>query len=535
MFEESRSSGTEMRQPSLLSVRRLFAAAALDMTLFRRAKGLLEGKQLPDSYVAFEFWFAVLLEHFAEHKQLPTLDMLRHRLIADMDESPGVEDIQEECSELFGMAKTLGAMRTEDALPPSELLLANMTLDEFYEYLVRVDIRQAIGTADLGRLLRESKDQLVAAAATDEDRFASPFAGKLYTQKTGRFIPTGNIIVDAFTGGTGPVTGDVIGHAAPINSGKSTMAAQCAYDVAKMERISAAAEGRQPRWVYLFNYEKIQDPLTHMLVYGAKIIKSTVEQFIYAGDLSDFSREGKYKPYEKAMFASAILRASRGECPFPQTELERLKVVQEQLAYNVMVADFTGGDPALRGMARNFVAGISEYIEAHQERHKNPGVQGVFVDYAGTCARVHMRSLSRVSDHTERKLVEDLPLQLKNDITNQMACFGWIAQQLAADECEKQGGSRPSANRFKDCRSFSENCDFAFVNGILTKDTHLAIAVQSKVRRGEHHPDMIIKLQGAMSHWEMAGNEFAIESDRVINAKEMSRFGAGSSSITPEF
>lgn len=535
MFDGPRVNGVDTKQPSLLGVRRLFAAAALDMRLFRRVKELVAGKQLPDVYVAYEFWLAVLVEHFTEHKELPSLDMLRHRLVADMAESPGAEDIQEECSDLFGLAKTLAEAVGKDGLPASELLLANVSLDEFHEYLVRMQIRQAIGTADLGRLLKESKDQLVAAAATDEDRFASPFAGRLYTRQTGRFIPTGNVIIDAFTGGTGPVTGDVVGHAAPINSGKSTMAAQCAYDVAKMERVSAAAEGRKPRWVYLFNYEKIQDPLTHMIVYGAKILKPTVEQFIYTGDLSEFSRDGKYKPYEKAMFAQTITMAGRGECPFPQTELERLKVVQEQLAENVMVADFTGGDPALRGMARNFVAGIAEYIEAHQERHKNPGVQGVFVDYAGTCARVHMRSLSRVSDHTERKLVEDLPLQLKNDITNQMACFGWIAQQLAADECEKQGGSRPSATRFKDCRSFSENCDFAFVNGILTKDTHLAIAVQSKVRRGEHHPDIILKLHGAMSHWGMAGNEFAIESDRVVNAKEMSKFGMEAGFVAPEF
>lgn len=521
----------EAQRVPISRLRHLFAAICVDKALYVRAARLLGDKEFGQAYAMLEFVFDSVKEYYAEYNKLPPLGVLRSKMASDLlEQGLEAEDV-DEVNEVFSLATTLDAAEEREEL----IRAANGYLDAFVEYQLRLELMETVASADLTQLLSQAQVRLKASRATDEDIFADSFGDMLDQRSPGQFIPTGNLIVDAYTGGFGPVTGDVIGHAAPRGGGKSTFVAQIACDVAKRERIAADNENRAPRWVYIFNYEQVEDPLTHLLTYYAMIPRDTVEQFIYTQSVDQFSAEYNYKDYELQRYRTIIQAAEQKKCPFPLTEYERFIQARKELNRNVHVVDFTGTRAELSNMAKGFVPGIVEYIDAHQHRVGNPGFLAVFIDYAGTCARMHMRTLSRIGDDVERRLVEDLPMQAKSMIAGPNKAFVWVAQQLAADEAGKKGGTRPDPNKFKGCKAFAENCNFAYVNGVTTLDDQLAIFVQSKARRGKLQPDMIGRLVGKFSYWEPVTEGLVIENDQIMDANESVRYAFGRvTTINPE-
>jgi hypothetical protein len=338
-----------------------------------------------------------------------------------------------------------------------------------------------------------------------------------------------------FTGTTGPATGDVFGYAAPSGAGKSQLVNQTAFDVAVIEAARAKVEERPYKIVYVFNYEQIKDPMTHVLSYGAKVPRDTVELCFNTHEGVDaFSRGNRYKPYEVKRYGRLIYEAQHGRAAYPPAEYERVSQVRKFTAEEgrLYLVDFGGGLPEMVPYARNFVDGVVEFIEEHQLSIGRPGVAAVFLDYASAMARLHLGRGGRKSDQdTEYNLLIDLSLQVKHKITNPMHCFAMIAQQLAADEAGRAGGTRPDPTRFKGCKAFAENCDFAFVNGKRTEDTDLAIFVQSKVRRGKPQPDQIGHLDGNFCKWSAVSGDYVIAANRIMERSEASKLTGNSSRL----
>lgn len=463
---------------------------------------------------------------------LPDIKMLRSLLATQLQEELAVAELGTSVSDQYAHIESTAnpTLDTEEdyiQYDGNQARLANKTLDNLIAHLINEDTVRNLqrGKVDISDALKQAQDSLLQAHATNDDRYASTFGESLDNRKMGRFIPTSHPIVDLYSGGTGPATGDIIGHAAPRGSGKSTFANQIAVTVARNERMAAEREGRKPKIVYIFNYEKVEDPLAHTLSFSSNIKRNIIEDWVWNRDNSVFSQGRDYKDYEKELFSRQIALCKQGKSKdWPLTELERFNRARRMLDANIIVGNFSGSEPAHTPLAVRFVDGVREFIDGHQLKIGNPGVEAVFVDYAGTCVRAHMRVINRVGDNTERKLIEDLPFRFKYDVANPLGCFVWVSHQLAAEEASRRPGSRPDPNKFKDCKAFAENCDFCFVNGLPTREGY-AVFVHSKSRRGSSQPDIVGHLKGDFCNWQSADDTHVILNGSIISKDELPDMG----------
>lgn len=510
----------------LAEIRTLFAATCVNERLRRRASQILRGEDFGEEYAIYRFVLDILLEYTDKHERMPKVGVLRSLIIANLqqDEDAEPEDIQE----VNELAQLMRALVDED--PAFVYEAAAGYMNDFKQHCLKERYKARIGsTQNLAETLVEAQEELQTSLVTDADIFANPLAIPLEGRPPGRYFRTGLGIFDHFTGGTGPAQGDVVGHAAPSGGGKSTLASHVAYLVTKLEIQQARQEGRQPGITYIFNYEQALDPFVHVLANAANVPRTTIENVINSsGQQQILSRGQEYKQYELDMFRMALAKARREQGNYPLAEQERIQRVQEMVKDTLIVVDFAGGNPALNPYATGLVDGVVEYIQLHQLANGSPGVTAVFLDYASAMARRFLsgpRARTR-RDMDEYTLLIDIPLQAKHKISVPMKCFTLISQQLAADEGGKAGGVRPDPAKFRGCKAFSENCDFAFANGKTTHGEHLAIFAQAKVRRGSAMPDMIGRLVGGFSRWETADGDYTIANNRVMDRSEAMRFSA---------
>lgn len=499
-------------------VRLLFASICVNERLCRKAAAILREDDFGFEYAIYRFVLDVLLEYFDQHKRLPAPGVLRSNMLADLLGSDAATDEDEqELGELYQLIRTL---RHED----QNFVFSAVSdfMNQFKEHCLRQKFKDQVEDGNLADVLRSSQLELRQAMVTDSDKFANPLGEAFDRRQPGRFMPIGNPLFDMFAGGTGPATGDVIGHAAPTGGGKSTLSSQVALATTMLELARAKVEDRRPGVTYILNYEQLLDPMTHILANGAKVPRETIE--LYANSpLSDnvFSSGRNYKKYELKWFRRQLSMADGKKMPYPLAERERVNKLRKQLMNSLYIVDFSGSRQDLIKYGTGFVEGALEFIEEHQLSCERPGVTAVFMDYASAMSRLYLgRPGKRNNQDTEYSLLTDLSLQTKHKITVPMRCFAMLSQQLASDEGARAGGTRAEPSKFKGCKAFSENCDFAYVNGTRTKDTELAIFSQAKVRRGKPQPDLIGKLDGKFSNWQVASGDLTIAGNRIMERTE---------------
>lgn len=511
--------------------RLLFAAVCVNEMIMMRMRELFHEKELLDQFTVEEFVLDSAVDYYEQFEEMPDLGILRSNMQADWEasvmESGADDDLiadERELEEIFELANTLKQR-------PPELLerVCNKIIDKLYEFALRnLTTREVSSRQPLLQVLSDMQGQLHAGLGGGGSRFASVF-DKRRAAITGneRFIETSIPFIDSFLGGRGPISGDVIGHAAPRGAGKTTLSSQVAVEVAKRERWLSQQSAEPPKIVYVFNYEQIKDPMTQMVVNIAEIPRDTIDEYMVTFDEKILSSGKDYHDYERKKFKAAIEAAQKGEKPWPLAELSRVELAEKFISEHIALVDFTGSDPDNNALAGRYVDGIIDYISMHQKHLGNPGVSAVLIDYAGTCVRTHISMNPKLSeDRHYRSLIDDLPLRCKREVSNRFNCFVWVSQQLAADEASRAGGTRPDPNKFKGCKSFAENCDFAIVNGMPTKEG-LAVFVQSKARRGKPVPDKAVKLVGQFSRWVSAESQYAIVSGRAVDRADLEMLGMG--------
>ena len=523
---------TNNSKPPLLGFQtQMVCWACIDEAFYRRFIEVMSEHRMTDPH--FQLVLDTVGRHWENHSNsLPDIKLLKSLLAVQLREEMAVPELQTQVADLYAQLEstanpTLGTEEDYLEWDKSQSNLANKTLDALITYLITASTVNDMqrGKSDLSDTLKSAQNKLLQAHATNDDRYASTFGESLDNRKMGRFIPTSHPIVDLYSGGTGPATGDIIGHAAPRGSGKSTFANQIAVTVARNERIAAAKEGRKPKIVYIFNYEKVEDPLAHTLSFSSNIRRNIIEDWVWNRSMDIFSTGTDYKDYEQELFAKQIALCKQGKSQdWPLAERQRFDRARKLLDVNIIVGNFSGSDPSHTPLAVKFVDGVREFIDGHQLKVNSPGVEAVFIDYAGTCVRAHMRTINRVGDNTERKLIEDLPFRFKYDVANPLGCFVWVSHQLAAEEASKRPGSRPDPNKFKDCKAFAENCDFCFVNGLPTRDGY-AVFVHSKARRGSSQPDIVGHLKGDFCNWQSADDTHVILNGSIISKEELPDMG----------
>lgn len=504
--------------------RLLLAAICVNESLLRRAMEVFYQKNLMRPvYPVGEFLLNIMTTYFTEFKAMPTTDILRGLILAEL---AGIDEVHPEDKQELDCVYDLAVSITKNA--PERLdVVANHLLDKLLQQAVRLQVREKlVRPSDMMSTLSEARQQLQAGLAKGTDRFQDVFTKRRTKTRPGRYIQVGVPFFDYFVGGHGPASGDVIGHAAPRGGGKTTLSSQLACETAKREEMRARQEGRPPEWVYVFNYEQIIDPMSQMLTHLAEIDRDTVDKYVITSNADELSYGDNYKPYELEMFRDMIAAAKRGDAPWPMAERERVQQAEDFIRSHIMLADFSGQDEDNLNLAGSYVDGVRQYIDMHQEFIGRPGVAGVFIDYAGICVRIHIANNKRLKMEDQRHLIKDLPMRCKREIGNALGCFVFVSQQLSADEASRRPGTRPDPNKFNEGKAFAENCDFTLVNGVPGPGG-LTVFVQSKGRRGDPRPDQVIQLHGRRGRWVAVDQQYVVINGEVTARQDAAMLQMG--------
>lgn len=343
-------------------------------------------------------------------------------------------------------------------------------------------------------------------------------------------------LVDTMCSG-GLVAGEVVGHAAPIGSGKTTLVLQVTYARALQlymrEIENARLAGRTidlsqvPR-VYVFVYEQVATLRAYHASNSASIPRKTAEAATFYGTkVAKFStrEDRQYKDYEHKLYGNQIAEAAAGRCEWPWGELERFQLAARLTNALIEVVDFSGHDKELRKWAEAGEAGMLSYIRAHQAATREPGVNFVALDYVGAMVDTGCRAgRLRINDKTDH--IKMAPNNLSREIASEFRCPIWAAQQLSPDENAKAGGTIPNPMAASGSRMFLEYCSVGIASGKLTKD-NVGVYVLGKQRRSQTagSATYLAKLDETYARWTLA-KDFVMSEGMIMPRNEVGQLQA---------
>lgn len=407
-----------------------------------------------------------------------------------------------------------------------------LRLREYLEHLRRSQLQTQLAgeEEDFSAVLEKATTDLATIKAVEEGRFEVPFPEGTSIEAP-KFEATFIDFVDELCGG-GLANGEIVGHSAPVGSGKTTLILQLAW--ARISRLLSKYKRvplDQVPWeelphIYLFVYEPVRNLLVNYISNAANIERETALRFWTSGsDLSILSsRERRdYKKHELAFLGPAIEEAKKNSnTSWPNGELERLQWVTAASNRLLSIVDFSGENPALAEWAGMGVIGIRNYLEAHQQREKNRGVDIALVDYVGAMidTQISVNNL-RLSDRANH--IRMAPGDLVREVAAKFSCPVWAAHQLNSQENARSGGTIPDPSKNDGSGMFLERCTIGFASGKLTRE-NVAVYVHAKQRRGTLLPPKVIALDRRYAQWSAKLAEgYAISSGQVLRSDEISK------------
>ncbi len=352
-------------------------------------------------------------------------------------------------------------------------------------------------------------------------RHKLPFPNGGLPERRIRFEPTGIDFLDEICGG-GLMSGEVIGHAAPIGAGKTTLILQIAWERACQlwSRYSHLELDDIP-WhelpmIYAFFFENVENLYANFISHAANISRDVSLRFNIEREeelLSSRAR-GDHKTYELqggGQFHDGIHNA-------PPGELERFRTVVNIANNLIRFVDLSGADSELLDVAEQGVPGIARYIHESQHINDSRGVDIVFVDYVGIMADIGMAA-GNFRSSERHNVIRSIPGQLGIQIANHFRCPVWAAHQLNSEQNDQRGGTIPKPNRTDGSHMFLETCASGFASGRLTDD-NVAVFVSGKNRRSERPRPVLAALSRDFARWHSADQTHVLQDGEVIKKSE---------------
>lgn len=493
----------------------LFAAISRDPSLFKVADQHIDEMTFGPTDRAFRVAWIVLKRYYDTFDKLPLVSQYREALADEMEEERTDIKIEDTLESIV----TLAAEMDKEYLKEYKQAFRRQ-LRRFLDEALTREASEKIRVSDnIREVIEETNLRVSVNASVESDQFKQPLLSKLFDKESKLIIrPTGIPWLDSILDG-GLGIGEVAGHLATINTGKSTMCSQLSVSRADMV-MRDLDEGDQHPFVYYFIYEEPDSATSQIFSNGADVSAATMQQFLRTKELETLSsrRRGDYKPYEEAKFKSVKANyKAKSVKRRPAGEFERLTRYMKKGSKAVVLVDLSGDDAANRTYAGMGVMGIKQYIEAHQDAHNNPGVDFVVVDYAKVLLNKYISATGRRADEL-RMLLNTLPLDLRSHISTYFRAPVWIAQQLSTAENSRAEGMLPDVSQGSECHSFHENCSFCFVTGKQTKDGISAWGL-GKQRRIGRQPPFAMRLDGTMARWVQA-KSFMVSNGQVTNRSD---------------
>lgn len=481
----------------------------------------------------FGVWVDAIAEYYTLWGRIPDMATLQTIANNNMQRMTPEQNliVMRDCNAAAQMAIVWGQAPDMDSINRVGRQLLTNYLRERVTERVAVDMQSTPRAAD--GLLSGLQQQLSAIDGLNGSRFKIQFPNGDFKPKPPDTYQITQIgFLNTLLGG-GLVAGEVVGHAAPIGSGKTTLVMQVAYgralDIYSRELRAAAQAGRPvdlarcPR-VYVFVYEQVENLMAYHISNAANIPRATAEKAwlngVAAADLSS-CLEDNYRDYEYQIYGKQIKEAREGREPFPYGELERFRQAAMLTDSLISFADFSGHDADLRKWSEQGETGMVHYLRAHQDTIKNVGVNFVALDYAGAMVDTGVRA-GRIKINDVTSHLKMVCNNLGREIGGEFACPIWAAQQLSPDENQKAGGTIPNPSAAAGSRMFLEYASAGIASGKLTKE-NIAVYVMGKQRRvqtagAEKH---LAKLSTMFARWEEA-HDYTLSESVIMPKNEVS-------------
>lgn len=484
-----------------------------DEASFQAARTQLQPKHFSRDDRRLALVWNTAQEVYDRYGQMPTDDQLSAEIEQKL---PLLEDQldDDEVDDINRMLRRTFAIPAEDVRPRYGLAMCK----RFIVDALAAELAQA-GTEwqdsrplDFGQLLSRHQEQVAEVEALDAD-FEESFPEN-WTPKSIRKVSTGMPFFDHMMNG-GQAAGEVYGLLGPFGSCKTTLLSQTAVAQCKLATEGWQRGGKQglPQQIYVASYEEsLEEIRMRMMGNHASILRDRLE------DIQDWSglENDELLPYEREFFADR-LRGGKNVRP----ERQRAAVARRQLSRTLVILDMTGAD---KGRGAGLVDELAAAIRADQRKKGNPGVYGVFVDYAGAAVERYLDS--RELDRKDmRHYLKPFPLHCKQKIAVPFQTSVWVAHQLSGNANSKGSGSRQHHTDAAETKSFAENLVFCFTVGVKDQQTNNCLLAKTKARRAGGSPDRIIRVAGELWRVEDVDHLYMVDphTDRIALRSDMNR------------
>lgn len=455
-----------------------------------------------------QLFFRVLLEHYAENKQLPSHSELHAQLKSVFEEEPDIID-DDETTKLEIFLDYAFDPETFKTDPPDskkmeqyafrvgpKLMLEKLRSDA----AIKLTDTQDLTTDSLSAFFHNSAaqaDLLTKQGYSNEPTLT--FDGGWDKRDPEYIYTTGFNFFDKYMAG-GYKTGEIYGLMAPYGTCKTTLAVMLWCKAAEQCYIEATdpefdeKSGRKGL-TFLVTYEA---PLTHeirhrALMFFAGISRSRLDNMGSSGLDSLNADSDDPLPYEKKKFAKAI---SHGVFKAERHRVEeKIPILNE----HTVCLDFTGSDPRWPNAGSK---GVSEIVSRIELEIRNRGgeekcyVKSVIIDYLGLLVSRDVTIAVGNSNNDEAKVLANHVSVIKHAVSVRFKCHTWLLHQLSGSANSMLNPTRKMWHTdSKGSKSFAENLDYSFVIGQLNLD-NLGQIHCTKQRRSKRVPPSIIQVEG---------------------------------------
>ena len=510
-----------MRNPSTTDRQTFAACLMLCEPLFEAFKRERKPSELWDSDHGMRLWVEAIDRHHRNFKEMPNEKVMAMTVKTLYSKAEWAQEYNEETPQhilLLQGGMTMARKMVND--PPEQVEQVGMRLlrDMQRYYLAAEMVHRITRGDDLNELVKNSGRELVRIESQVSSRHKIPFPNGGLPERRISFEPTGIDFLDEICGG-GLMSGEVIGHAAPIGAGKTTLILQIAWERAfRLWSRYSFLESEDIPWqalpmIYAFFYENVENLYANFISHAANISRDVSLRFNIERDeelLSSRAR-GDHKAYE----LQEVGQLYEG---VPPGELDRFRTVANITNNLIRFVDLSGADSDLLDVAEQGVPGIARFIHESQQINDNRGVDIVFVDYVGIMADIGMAA-GNFRSSERHNVIRSVPGQLGIQVANPFRCPVWAAHQLNSEQNDQRGGTIPKPNRTDGSHMFLETCATGFASGRLNDD-NVAVFVSGKNRRSVRPNPVVASLRRDYARWQSADQTHVIQDGEVMRKSE---------------